>query len=174
MRKLLLILLGVAAVCIVGTMVIHHDGRSDLERLQDAMAFARYDVYVDPQCGYMFYYPTFFSPEESTGQEGGSVRFGYHGHGVNIIIECRVLDGAPLDSARNEVLEEGDSDLSDNYKYFSHALTARGRRLILTLTYPRKAERAVQELIYNVKIWNPYPVRKGLSPVPSPSGRGAE
>lgn len=173
MKKLLLILTGVAAVCIMSTMIIRQGGRSDLEKLQDAMAFAHYDVYVDPQYGYMLYYPTLFSKEENDWQERGGVRFAYHGHGVNLIIDCRVAGTAPLDAARNDVLEEGDSDLSDDYKYFSHSLTAVGHRLSLILTYPRKAERAVQELIYNVKIWDPYPARK-IPLATSPNGRSRE
>lgn len=64
------------------------DDRTFPEQLRDAMSFAEFDTYVDPQYGYSVKYPSFFDKEEGD-EKKGNVRFSYRDN-TNLVLEIEV------------------------------------------------------------------------------------
>ena len=71
-------------------IALNYDGddRTFPEQLRDAMPFAEFDTYVDPQYGYSVKYPSFFDKEE-VDERKGNVRFSYRDN-TNLVLEAEV------------------------------------------------------------------------------------
>lgn len=160
MKKLIILILAVVTLTIVSILALHPDRRSDLEKFREAMNFVEFCQYMDTAYGYSFSYPAFFQREEYPDSAKGHALFGYHAHNLNLVIECEVVDTNRHEVAKDDFIDKGSVRLTDDYKYYSHHTHKENHCFILTFYYPRKAESAVERIIYRVKEWKPFPEEK--------------
>ncbi len=158
MRKLLpFILLLIIGGLIIADQIPFTDGRTPAKRFEEGMNFVEFTTYVDPDLGYSFEYPVFFSREDLPTFGIGHVRFGYHADSANIVIECRVMPGRFRNGRKDDDVETGAVDGVDGHRFFTHYVRHQGCWYVLTVYYPDAYRQALERLLYRVKIWSPFP-----------------
>lgn len=96
MRKIILaILLFISLVIISALLTTRGDDRPFDIQFKDAVDNVPSVVYRDSTFGYEITIPEFFEREDPPGAGLGHVQFGYHGHEVNITLECQVVPDIP-------------------------------------------------------------------------------
>ena len=174
MRKIILaILLFISLVVISALLTTRGDDRPFVIQFKEAVGNAPSVVYHDSTFGYEITYPEFFEREDPPGAGLGHVQFGYHGHEVNITLECRVIPDLPeklktlvsqnllkhsknsgfidrkatltIFSAYNFILEGPVVDIAD-YRQCVHYVRHGRLWYISTLYYPCAYEQAVKYL----------------------------
>jgi hypothetical protein len=158
MRKLLVLL----AVLVFAAIVAEYttpvgDERPFEEVFQEGMNFVYFNTYTDTALDYSFSYPSFFQQETFAGDGAGRVQFGYHAHGMNMVMECRVEPAGKYRFRTANVVDSGSVASVEGYRYCSHYILRRGRWYVLTLCYPASYQQAAALLLFKVKRWRAQP-----------------
>lgn len=161
MRKILIAIIAVAVMGAVITQVIRPYERSVPEAFKDGMYFVDWQVYADPNAGYSFRYPSFLEKERDDGK--GNVTFGYHSHGINIVMEMRVDSVVDFEAHGNDIIRTGQVPDIDGYGFFSHYVRHDGRWYALTLLYPYSCKDGAAEIMRVIKWWRPFERKRNFT-----------
>jgi hypothetical protein len=131
------------------------DARTFPEQLRDAMPFAEFDTYIDPQYGYSVKYPSFFDKEE-VDEKKGNVRFSYRDN-TNLVLEAEVKPKDFLhDKNALETIDSGSVERLDGYEFIRHCVRHEDHWYVLTFYFPANCKQGVERIVYQVKTWKPF------------------
>ena len=153
MRKLMIGFILFVTAGIVATCMITADERPDTDKFKEGMTFARFDTYTDPDFGYTFEYPSFFTKDEIDDYGCGHVQFAYHGY-TDIVLECNVVAEDKYHRKKSDFIDKGTVDDIEGYCYYSHFIRHNHCWYILSLYYPKEFSEAVKQIRYKVRTWN--------------------
>ena len=154
MKKILFALIIFITACFV-INTPRKDQRNFKDIFREEMNYAEFKTYINPDMGYGFQYPSFFSQENS---DDGTccVRFGYHANDINMVLELRIIYVRSLSNVYKESISSGKLNSYTGYCYHSHNIVYRHRRYVLTFFYPQDYKHAVTRIIRNLNEWKPF------------------
>ena len=121
--------------------------------LKQTLATTTWERYEYPDFHYVFYYPSFFTREDAEGNGVGYALFSYHGHDMNIGIECMVSPRCELDNTKNNSIYSQSFNEIDGYTQRTHYIKQGKLWYSLSFYYPDAYKDSVQRLLYMVDNW---------------------
>lgn len=161
-RILIFFLLLLLSGTVLSFFLYKADERSFPEQLEDAMPFAEFLTYVNPDYGYSLLYPSFFTKEALSDGKPGHVRFVYRNN-TNLVLEAEVKPDNAQKGNVYELVDSGMMEGMDGYEYYRHSVRRAGHWYVLTLYYPTECKQGVARILYRVKTWHPFCRLKGCS-----------